>query len=110
VGTLNWSFVLGKMVESIEKNRRFEKVLIGVPLSLMCTFSLKFGQSSVTLGFLVFEEGNFCLTSILVVVAMTEKMIYKKRTKVAVRQTTNYSPGGNSDTFCLLVTSKNQKI
>jgi hypothetical protein len=35
----------------------------------------------VILGFLVFEkeEGNFCLTSTLVAVAMAKKMTYKKR-------------------------------
>jgi hypothetical protein len=71
------------MVGSIEKNKQFAKVLIGVLLSLICILSLKFGQLGVTLGFLVFEEeeGNFCLTLTLVAVVMAEKMTYKKKNR-----------------------------
>jgi hypothetical protein len=46
----------------------------------MSTRSLKFRRLDVTLGLVVFEEEcSFCLTSILVAVAMTEKMTYKKK-------------------------------
>jgi hypothetical protein len=80
VGTLNWSFALGKIVGSIEENGRLAKVFMGVPLVLMCILFPKFEGLDVALGFLV-EEGIFYLISIFAVVAMVEKMTYKKRSR-----------------------------
>jgi hypothetical protein len=52
----------------------------GSTISTMCILLPKFKQLGVILGLLVLEEeDNFCLISILVAVAMVEKLTYKKR-------------------------------
>jgi hypothetical protein len=71
--------VSGKIVGLIDENRQLEKVLIEVPLALMCTLFSKFGGLDVALGFLVEEDCKFYLTSIFVAVIMVKKITYKKR-------------------------------
>jgi hypothetical protein len=65
-------------VGSIEENKWLEKVLIGVPLALMCTLFPKFERLDA-LGFLVEEDYKFYLTSIFVAITIAKKMTYKKR-------------------------------
>jgi hypothetical protein len=68
-------------VRSIEKNGWLEKVLMRVLLALMYILFPKLEGLDVTLGFLVEEDCKFCLISIFVVVAMIEKITYKKKRK-----------------------------